>query len=85
MTTGLAEAPAHTWNPHTALAFYRATMHRMGDWYNAADIFDRPSLKRADIVAADRACQAAWTRQDWPGLARALATWERALCGEGSL
>lgn len=66
------------------LAGYRATMHRIAVVDNARDQFDKPCTMRPDIKAADRACQAAWDRQDWPGLARALARWERALCGEGS-
>lgn len=70
------------WSQTTALAIYRATMHRMADAYEAMDIFDRPSLRRADIVAADRACQAAYAAQDLDGLRASLARWEAAVTGE---
>lgn len=82
MLTGTISAPA--WNPTTALALYRATMHRIGDHYNALDCFDKPSLKRADIVAADHAAQAAWVAQDDAALRRALARWEQTVTGTGS-
>lgn len=81
MQTGLIDAPATPWNPKTALALYRATMRRMGDHYNALDVFEKPSLQRADIVAADKACLAAWDAQDDVALRQALATWERAVTG----
>jgi hypothetical protein len=72
---------AVAWNVATARAVYRATMRRIGDWYNAADVFDRPSLKRVDIVAADDAVQVAWWAQDDAALRTALARWEQSITG----
>lgn len=75
---------AAPWDQRTAYAQYRGTMHRMAAWYPTADCFDQARMAQPSYQAADRACQAAWTRQDWPGLARALATWEHTLIGTGS-
>lgn len=74
-------AVVSAWESATALAQYRATMYRIAAWWEAADCFDKPSLQRADIRAADRQVQAAWQRQDSPALAEALARWEAAITG----
>lgn len=74
---------ATTWEYATALATYRTTMRRIAAWWERADCFDKPSLRRRDIVQADRLCQAAWVRQDWPALVDGLARWEAAICAGG--
>lgn len=76
-----AEVPA--WNPTTALALHRATLHRIADVWAGLDVFDKPSLARRDIVAARQACDAAWVAQDLAALRQALATWEVVLTGRG--
>jgi hypothetical protein len=72
---------ATPWHHPTALAHYRAMLHRCADRYLTLDVFDRPSLRRPDIRAADAAIQAAFKAQDYGALAAALAQYERAVIG----
>lgn len=73
-------APA-PWNHATAMQAYRATATRLSAWWAAADVFDKSSLQRADIRAADQAIQAAFVQHDLGAVGVALAAWERAITG----
>lgn len=70
------------WDRATAMQAYRATAARLSAWWDAADVFDKPSLQRADIRAADQAIQAAFRAHDAIAVVAALAAWERAVTGQ---
>lgn len=75
----MAVAP---WDHTAALQAYRCAAIRLSVWWDAQDVFDKPSLQRADIRKADRAIQAAFRAQDRAALDTALGAWERAITGE---
>jgi hypothetical protein len=70
-----------SWDHATAMAAYRATGQRISAWWDAADVFDKPSLQRPDIQRADRAVQAAFRAHDYGAVVAALARWEQAIMG----
>lgn len=67
------------WDHATALRAYRTTAARISAWWERQDVFDKPSLQRADIRQADAAIQAAFQAQDHAALSAALAAWEAAI------
>lgn len=83
MPTGLASPTAAPWSHATAMHAYRATAQRLSAWWAAADVFDKPSLQRADIQRADAAIQTAFRAHDYGAVVAALARWESAITGMG--
>lgn len=76
-------APA-PWNHAAAMVAYRASAQRISAWWEGADVFDRPSLQRADIRQADQAIQAAFRAHNAGAVGGALARWEQAITGQRS-
>jgi hypothetical protein len=74
-------AVAAPWSHATAMQAYRATAQRLSAWWDAADVFEKPSLQRADIRQADHAIQAAFRAHDAAAVDGALARWEAAITG----
>lgn len=81
----MSVAAATTWDRATAMQAYRATATRLSAWWSGADVFDKPSLQRADIQRADAAIQAAFRAHDAGAVDVALARWEVAIMGERSV
>lgn len=67
------------WSYAEALAVYRATALRISAWWPDLDVFEKAVLRSPQVVAADRAIQAAFTAQDQVAVERTCAAWEATL------
>jgi hypothetical protein len=70
---------AEPWDPVAAQAQIRACLAQCAAWWHALDVFERPSLRRPEIVAARAAVDAAFRAQDRAALTAALEAYQLAL------
>ena len=65
------------WDQRQARRMVAALWYDLDAYAATLDPFDKPSLRRRELVAADTAIWAAWARQDLRGVGQAVAGFQQ--------